>query len=165
MLILKVECPTKLNDYRPISLCNTIYKVISKLLAERIKPLLPNLIFPNQCAFVKGRHIGENMMIAKELLHSIRMKKGKHGLVILKLDMEKAYDCLEWSFTKNVLLNFGFLTRFVDWILQCVTTSSATILLNGNPCSKFSPQRELSDPISPYLYSLQQDLIQIDLES
>lgn len=83
------------------------------------------------------------MLIAQELIHTMAIKKGKHDLMTLNLDMEKAYDRLEWKFLKIMLLNFDFPLTFVHWILQCVTTSSATILLNSSSSSKTFPQRRL----------------------
>ena len=113
-IVLKCESPMRLNDYRPISVYNTMYKVISKILANRFRPLLNLLISLNQSAFVKGQNIGENSLVVQELVHTLRCKKGKLGLMLIKLDMEKAYDHLEWSFIRTVLLNVGFPYRFIN---------------------------------------------------
>ena len=95
--------------FRPISLCNTVYKIVSKILVQRLRPLLPSLVSPMQVAFLEGRRSTDNVIIAQELIYSLKGRKGKDGYMIVKIDLEKAYDRLEWSFIKMVLEHFAYL--------------------------------------------------------
>lgn len=108
-LILKIKDPMTVNDFRPISLCNVIYKIGSKVLANRLREVLPNLIAPNQSAFLQGRIISDNILIAHEVIEFIRhTKKGRKMFFGPKLDMNKAYDRVNWEFLLSVLRCMGF---------------------------------------------------------
>ena len=99
VLIPKVSQPEHVKDLRPISLCNVLYKIISKVLSNRLKKVLPDVMSPTQSAFVPGRLISDNILIAYEMTHYMQKKKrGKIGCAAIKLDMSKAYDQVEWSF-------------------------------------------------------------------
>ena len=104
VLIPKVKNPEKMSDFRPISLCNVIYKIISKVLANKLKQVLPNILSPTQSAFVPSRLITDNVLVAYETLHTMHSrKKGKTGSLALKLDVSKAYDWMEWLFLQGVM--------------------------------------------------------------
>lgn len=122
VLIPKIEQPMTPADFCPISLCNVLYKVIAKLLADRLKPLLRNLISPFQLAFVPGSHIQDNYLVAVELFHSMKHKSGRTGWMAIKRDMAKAYDRVEWAFLLAILHNFGFAPQWISWIEKCITT-------------------------------------------
>ena len=95
-LIPKIQGPETLGNYRrPISLCNTVYKVVTKIIVARLRPFLDKLISPLQTAFVPGRKGVDNVIIAQEIIHSLGKKKGMTGYMALKIDLEKAYDKLE----------------------------------------------------------------------
>ncbi|PKI46656.1 hypothetical protein CRG98_032998 [Punica granatum] len=141
-LIPKRQGASNFKDFRPISLCNVCYKVISKIIANRLKPLLDRIISPNQTAFIEGRWINENGLLAQEILHTMRKTKARRGWIGLKIDFTKAFDKLEWSFIIKIMEKLGFHSTFVSWIYQCISTSTFSILLNGSPhgqevnCSK-----------------------------
>uniref|UniRef100_A0A2N9IZP5 C2H2-type domain-containing protein n=1 Tax=Fagus sylvatica TaxID=28930 RepID=A0A2N9IZP5_FAGSY len=159
-LIPKCLGPETLSQFRPISLCNTVYKIVTKIIVSRLRPIRQgNLVSPFQAAFVPGRRGLDNVVIAQELIHSIHRKKGRLGRLgqlILKLDLEKAYDRLEWDFIREVLTFFKFPPPFVDLVLDCVSTSSFSILVNGGQLENFKPSRGIrqGDPLSPYLFIL-----------
>lgn len=151
-LLPKVDHPIRVEQFRSISLCNVVYKVISKILAGRLKGVLSKLIFPFQAPFVPRRTIQDNAIIGQEVLHTMKAKRGRKGLVAIKLDIEKAFDRMEWNFLLKVLWRFGFGERWVNWIEQCITTVSYSVFLNGSPFDFFHPLHGLrqGDPLSPF---------------
>ena len=109
VLIPRIKSLEKMSDYRPISLCNVIYKIISKVLANRLKKILPQLISPTQSVFVPGRLITDNILVAYESLHTMHgCKKSKKGSLALKLDISKAYHRVKWAVLKSIMVKMGF---------------------------------------------------------
>ena len=103
-LIPKVQIPTSLKQFRPISLCTTLYKVIAKILANRLKSVLHCCICKNQSAFIPGRQILDNIMVSYEYMNFLKNKKqGKDGFMAVKLHMSKAYDRVEWRFLVAIM--------------------------------------------------------------
>ncbi|KAF7821771.1 reverse transcriptase [Senna tora] len=139
-LIPKTNAPQTFRDYRPISLANVAYKLISKVLCNRLKEFLDDLIAPNQSAFIKGRLISDNTVLVGELMHKIRsVRRGKAKWCALKLDIQKAYDKLSWSFIEAVLTRMNFLAPWIQYIMQCVTTVSYQLIFNGGVTESFIP--------------------------
>ncbi|KAL5568577.1 hypothetical protein UlMin_025152 [Ulmus minor] len=114
VLVPKKPNPTRINHYRPISVCNVAYRVITKIIANRLKPLLNRLICPTQNAFILGRSIHDNSVLVQEAIHSMKKKKGFLGWMALKIDLEKAYDRVSWQFINEVLLAYGFDARWLS---------------------------------------------------
>ncbi|CAL1354917.1 unnamed protein product [Linum trigynum] len=124
-------------------------------MAGRLATMLPQIISEGQNAFIRERQIIDNVLLGHELMHYLKIKtRGKKGYMALKVDMEKAYDRVEWAFLLGVLDKMGFSSVWRDWIHECLRSSSFTILMNGNPSGYFSPTRGLrqGDPLSPLLF-------------
>ncbi|XP_024177965.2 uncharacterized protein LOC112183883 [Rosa chinensis] len=152
-----VKDPVSVTDLRPIALCNVIYKICSKVIANRLKKILSKIISPCQSAFIPGRLIIDNTLVANEVSHFIHnCYSSTEGVFSLKLDMSKAYDRMEWNFLEAVLLRLGFAKSWVGVIMKCVTTVKYAFLINGQPRGHLTPTRGLrqGDPLSPYLFLL-----------
>lgn len=155
-LIPKIPNPSRITEFRPISLCSVVYKAVTKVLANRLQRILPTLIGPFQSSFIQGRSIIDNIIIAQEVVHSMRKKQGKGGWLTLKIDLEKAFDRLRWDFIHDTLADVGLPAEMTTLIMDCISTPSMSVLWNGHPSPPFHPQRGLrqGDPLSPYIFVL-----------
>ncbi|XP_050233561.1 uncharacterized protein LOC126682047 [Mercurialis annua] len=154
VLISKVIVSLNIRDYRPISLVNGIYKLLSKCLSARLAPLLPSMISDHQHAFIKGRSIMDCAMIANELIHFARKRKEK--LLILNHDFHKVFDSLDWSYLLSVMKSMSFLDKWIAWMSNCVSSAFTSLLVNGSPIESFVLKRGVRQGylISPYLFVL-----------
>ncbi|WCJ29110.1 LINE-1 retrotransposable element ORF2 protein [Euphorbia peplus] len=156
VLIPKIANPVSFMQFRPISLCNVMYKLITKIIANRLQLLLPKIIAPTQCSFVPGRQIIDNIVMAQEVIHSMRRKKGKQGYVAIKIDLEKAYDRLNWDFVAESMKHANIPVFWQNIVNKCLSTNSMQVLINGEMTDDFIPSRGVrqGDLISPYIFVL-----------
>lgn len=130
-LVPKKKEPERVTNYRPISLSNVCYKIVAKVLANRWKQVLDQVIDPSQSAFISGRLITDNILIGFECMHWLHHCKSKQGYAALKLDMSKAYDRVEWRFLEAIIIKIGFSRKWTNRILQCVNLSPIESSLMG----------------------------------
>jgi len=153
-LIPKIDKPISFDDFHPISLCNCIYNIISKVISRRLKDILSRHISLEQFRFLKGRQIHEAIEVAQEGLHSLKIKKLK--CVVIKIDLSKDFDRVNWLYIRMLLIHLGFGVAFMKWIMACLTSISFSILINGAASSLFTTERGVRQgfPLSPILFLL-----------
>nr|GFB77691.1 RNA-directed DNA polymerase, eukaryota [Tanacetum cinerariifolium] len=153
-LIPKVLDPKVVSDYRPISLIGSLYKVVTKILATRISLVISDLISDVQTAFLSNRQILDGPFIINEMLAWCKLKKQQ--AMIFKVDFAKAYDSIRWDFLDDVLISFGFGSKWRSWIRSNLSSGKASILVNGSPTPEFHFHRGLKqgDPLAPFLFLL-----------
>ncbi|GJU52788.1 uncharacterized protein Tco_1226502 [Tanacetum coccineum] len=164
-LLSKVTTPSKINDYRPISCCNVIYKCVSKIITNRIKNGLDDVVSVNQSAFIPGRSISDNILLTQELMHNYHLNRGPPRCAF-KIDIQKAYDTVSWKFLNNILMGFGFHKTMIKWIMACVSSTSYSINVNGELHGYFQGNIGLrqGDPMSPYLFTLVMEILTLMLK-
>ncbi|KAJ0455536.1 putative RNA-directed DNA polymerase [Helianthus annuus] len=153
-LIPKRKNPGDLHDYRPISLIGCINKIVSKVLVNRLKPIIHNLVSKERTTFLAGRSILDGVINLNEFLPWL--KRQKKEAMILKVDIEIAYDSLSWEFIDSMLFQMKFPQKWCRWVMAIVKSARASVLVNGSPTQEFSCFRGLGqgDPLSPFLFVL-----------
>lgn len=143
-LIPKVANPETISQFRPISLCRFVYKIISRILTTRLQPFMGSIISEQQSAFITGRQVHDNIIVAHEVFHFLKHKRvGSKASVAIKLDLNKAYDRVCWDFMFQVMVKLGFDQKWIDWIKQCVCSVKYSIYVNGGQICEVLPNRGL----------------------
>ncbi|GJY87219.1 RNA-directed DNA polymerase, eukaryota, partial [Tanacetum coccineum] len=154
VLIPKINDPRFTSEFYPISLIGCQYKIIGKLLANRLAMVIDSIVSPEQSAFIKGRQILDGPMMLSEIITHFNATRRK--LMVFKVDFEKTYDSLSWDFLFEVMNKMGFTVNWIAWVKATLTSSRALVLLNGAHTKEFDIQRGLrqGDPLSPFLLFL-----------
>ncbi|XP_077232359.1 uncharacterized protein LOC143869136 [Tasmannia lanceolata] len=165
-LIPKCSGASSPNHFRPISLCNFFYKIISKLLASRLSKVLNRIVSPNQSAFIKDRLIQDNVLLSHGLCHNFHKASNTKALC-LKLDLKKAYDYVIHEALLGFMRKIGFRTLWCTWISKCIASPSFSVLLNGSPKGFFQSSNGLrqGDHLSPLLFCLVMEIFSCMLNS
>ena len=159
-MIPKITNPQTLSDYRPIALCNVLCKIISKCLVERLKTHLNDIVSDARAAFIRGRLVNDNVMIAHEMMHSLKARKRvSQSYMAMMTDVSKAYDRVEWNFLETTMRLFGFSEHWISWIMGTVRSVSYSILIHVIPHGTIQPQRGIEKeirylPISSYFVQI-----------
>ncbi|XP_031096925.1 uncharacterized protein LOC116001176 [Ipomoea triloba] len=156
VLIPKVKSPETVRQFKPISLCNVSYKIITKTITNRLKGILPSLVGPYQSSVVQGHQISDNILIYQEIMPTMRSKKGQTGFMAIKLDFEKAYNRLSWDFIRSTLAKIGFGEAWITLIMHCIQTPRMALIWNGEIIPQFTPSRGIrqGDAMSPAIFVL-----------
>ncbi|GKA57457.1 cysteine-rich receptor-like protein kinase [Tanacetum coccineum] len=140
-LVPKVKDPLVRNDFRPISLIGSQYKILAKILANRLAMVIPSVVSEAQTVFIKGRQIIDGLLVVDEIILWAKVYKKK--LFMLKVDFEKAFDTLSWSLLDSIMDQMGFTSKWGQWIFACLISGYASVLVNGSPTSEFKIERIL----------------------
>jgi hypothetical protein len=151
-LIPKVNSLQRLSDFRPISLVGCMYKVLAKVLANRLRGVLGSVISDSQSTFVKGKQILDGILIANEVVDEA--KRLNKEVLLFKVDFEKAYDSVDLLYLDSVMAQMNFPTLWRKWISECMGTKMASVLVNGSQTDEFHLERGLrqGDPLSLFLF-------------
>ena len=158
-LLPKTEDRSRIQNFRPISLLNTLYKVVAKIYTNRMKPLLHNWILPSQTGFVPNRCILDNIFLAFEAIEWT-LESGQE-ISMLLLDFEKAYDRVSWTFLAQTMSRMGFDETWIQQVMSLNWNASATIIVNGEQSQPFKLERSVRQgcPLAPYLFLLTVDVL------
>ncbi|GKC45169.1 RNA-directed DNA polymerase, eukaryota, reverse transcriptase zinc-binding domain protein, partial [Tanacetum coccineum] len=153
-----------ISDFRPISLIGAHYKIIAKVLANRLARVIDSVISQEQSAFIKHRQILDGPLMVNEVIQWSKRKKAK--LMVFKIDFEKAFDSISWDFLFQVMRFMGFSVKWIKWISGCLLSATSSILINGSPTREFNIHRGLrqGDPLSPFLFIIAMEGLHVAVE-
>lgn len=164
-LIPKKERPENASDFRLITILNIIYKIVTKVLVNRLRPFMKEFIGSYQNSFLRGRSTLDNIILTQEIVHGMNRKKEKKGAMILKLDLQKTYYSLDWDFLDLILKEFEFPAKFVKLVMSSVKENWILIIWNGENLPPICPGRGLrhGDPLAPYLFIIAMEKLSRDI--
>lgn len=150
-----------MSDYRPISLISCLYKIISKIFSTWLAKVIHKLIGANQTTFLIWRQILDSCVIANEIVSCAKSEDSR--LLLFKVDFEKAFDNVNWSFFHDIMQQMGFGVKCRKWINMCINSTSISVLVNGSPSREFKMERGLRqvDPLSPFLFLISVEALQV----
>jgi len=160
VLIPKTNYADSVDQYRPIAIANFKFKIISKIIADRLATIMPAITSVQQRGFFRGRSIKDCICLTSKAINVLH-RKSFGGNLALKVDIAKALDTLDWSFLSRVLKSFGFNDLFCKWIQSILSFAKLSILINGKLHGFFSYSKGVrqGDPLAPLLFCLAEEVL------